>query len=334
MNFITDKLKAWRNTEHNFGYLKTYSQPSWKQEATMKPTLLILAAGMGSRYGGIKQIEPVGLNGETILEYSVFDALQAGFGRVVFVIRRDIQQDFDTHVLPRFSSKISCEYVFQELTDVPTGIPVSPNRKKPWGTAHAMLSARGTIAEPFAVINADDFYGQSAFKVMGNFLAQRNSKEKNYAMVGYQLLKTVSEHGTVSRGICQVDEKHELQGMVEHLKIEKVGNEIISHFADGGKETFSGNTSVSMNFFGFTPAIFSDTETRFREFLKTSGQEEKSEYLIPFVVNSVIKDESKMEVLSSDAQWFGITYKEDRPKVVASIQKLVKQGTYPAKLWE
>ena len=297
----------------------------------MKPTLLILAAGMGSRYGGIKQIEPVGLHGEIILEYSIFDALRAGFGRVVFVIRRDIQEEFDKYLLPRLSSQVHCEYVFQDLTDLPSGFSLPSTRKKPWGTSHAVLSARSKLNEPFAVINADDFYGQNAFQVMGEFLALRKPDDKDYAMVGYQLIKTVSENGTVSRGICRADENHQLQSMVEHTKIEKAGDEIVSHLSDGRKETFSADTAVSMNFFGFTPAIFPDMESGFIDFLKTAG--ETSEYLIPLVVNSIIQDGSTMKVLSSDAEWFGITYKEDRPEVVASIQRLVDQGVYPAKLW-
>ena len=305
-----------------------------KQEHDMKPTLLILAAGMGSRYGGIKQIEPVGLNGEIILEYSIFDALRAGFGRVVFVIRRDIQEDIDKYLLPRLSSQVHCEYVFQDLTDLPSGFSLPPTRKKPWGTAHAMLSARGKLNEPFAVINADDFYGQNAFQVMGEFLALSKPEDRDYAMVGYQLIKTVSENGTVSRGICRADENHQLQSMVEHTKIEKAGDEIVSHLPDGKKEIFSGDTAVSMNFFGFTPAIFPDMESGFIDFLRRSGQKDKSEYLIPLVVNSIIQNGSTMKVLSSDAEWFGITYKEDRPQVVASIQGLVDRGIYPAKLWE
>lgn len=297
----------------------------------MKPVLVILAAGMGSRYGGVKQIEPVGPNGEIILEYSIFDALRAGFGRVVFVIRRDIEEDFTRHVLPLFSSKISCEYVFQEMSDLPAAMPLPPSRKKPWGTAHAVLSVRKNIHEPFAVINADDFYGQDAFQKMADFLARKQTDDRDYSMVGYQLIKTVSENGTVSRGICKIGADQQLQGIVEHKKIEKSGDKIISYFPDGGEELFPAETPVSMNFFGFTPTIFLDMEAGFTDFLKTAS--DSDEYFIPLVVDSVIKKGSRMKVLESDAQWFGITYKEDRPGVVASIQHLVDQGVYPARLW-
>ena len=299
----------------------------------MKPTLLILAAGMGSRYGGTKQLESVGVHGEMILEYSLFDAVRAGFGRAVFVIRRDIQKDFDRDLLPRFSSSIPCEYVFQDITDVPAGISLPRERKKPWGTAHAVLSARKQINEPFAVINADDFYGRDAFQVMSEFLALRKSDNKQYAMVGYQLIKTVSENGTVSRGICQVDKDHLLQGMVEHTKLELVGDDVISHGVDGRTEKYARDTPVSMNFFGFTPAIFSEMEAGFANFLRESGQNEKSEFYIPIIVNTLIQNGTIMKVLNSHAEWFGITYKEDRPAVVASIRELVKEGVYPSRLW-
>ncbi len=300
----------------------------------MKPTLVILAAGMGSRYGGIKQIEPVGVNGEIILEYSIFDAIRAGFGKVVFVIRRDIQDDFDTHVLPRFSSRIPCEYVFQDMTDLPEGFEVPSERKKPWGTSHAVLAARAAIEEPFAVINADDFYGQDAFRVMGEFLASLDPKEERYAMVGYRLNKTVSENGTVSRGICTVDEEGFLTGMEEHTKLEKSASAILSHRDDGSVEKFEGSEPVSMNLFGFTPAILPVMQDLFRDFLKNTGPDLKSEFYIPTVANHVVgSSNSTMKVLRSDAEWFGITYQEDRPQVVESIRQLVKNGVYPQALW-
>jgi hypothetical protein len=304
-------------------------------EEAMKPTLLILAAGMGSRYGGIKQIEPVGVNGEIILEYSIFDAIRAGFGKVVFVIRRDIQADFDEHVLPRFSNHIPCEYVFQDMEDIPRPFSVPADRKKPWGTAHAVLAAREVLAEPFAVINADDFYGQDAYRVMGDFLSKVEPSAPEYAMVGYELIKTVSENGTVSRGICQVDDQGLLRGMEEHTKLEKTPDGVISHRPDGSREAYTGGEPVSMNLFGFTPAILPVMERMFADFLADSGPDEKSEFYIPTVANAAVNDGvSSMKVLRSDAEWFGITYQEDRPGVVASIRRLVDEGQYPAALWK
>lgn len=301
----------------------------------MKPSLLILAAGMGSRYGGVKQIEPVGAAGEIILEYSIHDAIKAGFGRVIFVIRPDIRQDFDEYVLPRFSDHIPCEYVFQDMEDIPGEFSVPSGRRKPWGTAHAVLAARKVISEPFAVINADDFYGQDAFRVMGQYLATLENDRHDYAMVGYQLMKTVSENGTVSRGICEVDSDGLLRGMVEHTKLEKAGDRVISHLSDGSSVQFNGDEPVSMNLFGFTPAILPEMEAMFADFLKSSGPDETSEFYIPTVANRVVDDGvSSMRVLRSSAEWFGITYKEDRPAVVSSIAGLIEQGVYPAKLWD
>lgn len=301
----------------------------------MKPTLLILAAGMGSRYGGIKQIEPVGSNGEIILEYSIFDAIRAGFGKVVFVIRKDIKKDFDRHVLPRFGDKIHCEYVFQEMDDLPGGFEVPEGRSKPWGTAHAVLAARDVLKEPFAVINADDFYGKDAYRVMGDFLASRNTGDREYAMVGYQLMKTVSENGTVSRGICEVDERGYLTGMTEHTKLEKKSDHVLSHLPEGSSERFSGDEPVSMNLFGFTPAVLPRMQEMFAAFLSRSGPDLKSEFYIPTVANDAVHSgEASMKVLPSSAEWFGITYQEDRPDVVRSIQSLVESGEYPARLWD
>ncbi len=300
----------------------------------MKPTLLVLAAGMGSRYGGVKQIEPVGENGEIILEYSVYDAIRAGFGKVVFVIRRDIEKDFNDHVLPRFSAKIPCSYVFQELQDIPDLCEVSTERKKPWGTAHAVYAARHMIKEPFAVINADDFYGRDAFRVIGDFLSSQVVDEHNYCMVAYRLDNTVSENGTVSRGICEVDEEGFLTGMEEHTKIEKRSSSIVSHLPDGSTREFSGDEPVSMNLFGFTPVILPKIETVFAEFLNSNGDDPKAEFYIPTVANRVVAEKgSSMKLLQSDASWFGITYKEDRPGVVAAIRGLVEAGEYPSRLW-
>lgn len=300
----------------------------------MKPTLLVLAAGMGSRYGGVKQIEPVGEKGEIILEYSVFDALRSGFGKVVFVIRKDIEKDFNDHVLPRFSRHIPCSYVFQEMDDIPDLCEVSPDRTKPWGTAHAVYAARHMVKEPFAVINADDFYGRDAFRVMGDFLSGLDRDDSRYCLVAYRLKNTVSENGTVSRGICQVDEKGFLTGMEEHTKLEKRSRDIASHLPDGSIREFTGEELVSMNLFGFTPLILPKIELMFTEFLGEKGDDPKAEFYIPAVANRVVAEEgSSMQVLHSDASWFGITYKEDRPGVVEAIRSLVEAGEYPAGLW-
>jgi NDP-sugar pyrophosphorylase family protein len=300
----------------------------------MKPTLLILAAGMGSRYGGIKQIEPVGVCGEIILEFSVFDAIRAGFGKVVFVIREDIEKDFTEHVLPRFSSRIESDYVFQHMDDLPAGFKLPGDRKKPWGTAHAVLAARSILKEPFAVINADDFYGRDAFRAMGDFLAGCGADEKRYCMVGYSLKNTVSDFGTVSRGICEVDDKGMLTGMEEHTKLEKRADGVMSHLSGGGTRLFTGEEPVSMNMFGFTPAVLPEMQEVFRNFLTENGDNPKAEFYIPTVANKIVADgTATMKVLGSDAVWFGITYQEDRPEVVASIRRLVDAGEYPAGLW-
>ncbi len=299
-----------------------------------KPILLVLAAGMGSRYGGVKQIEPIGPNQAIILEYSVFDAIRAGFGKVIFVIRRDIEKDFVEHVLPRFSSKIEVGYVFQDMTDMPvTGLTLA-ERKKPWGTSHAVYAARAVIDAPFAVINADDFYGSDAFLVAGKQLAASDPSKNDFCMVGYELAKTVSDFGSVSRGLCQVDTQGNLTDVVEHTKISKDAGGIKSLQADGSTVKCSGNETVSMNFFGFTPPIFKAIETQFVDFIKTKGQDPGAEFFIPLVVNSMIHDGSaKLKVLRSNATWFGITYKEDLPDVKAGLRTLIDKGDYPEQLW-
>ncbi|WP_020612614.1 nucleotidyltransferase family protein [Sediminispirochaeta bajacaliforniensis] len=300
----------------------------------MKPSLVILAAGLGSRYGGIKQIEPVGVNDEIILEFSLFDAIRAGFGKAIFVIREEIEKDFTKHVLPRFSSSIPCSFVFQHMDDLPEGFSLPRERKKPWGTAHAVLAARKEIAEPFAVINADDFYGRDAFKVIGDFLSQRANEEDRYCMVGYKLKNTVSEHGTVSRGICETDEKGMLTGMEEHTRLEKLSDGVMSYVPDGRELKFSGEEPVSMNLFGFTPHVLPDMERIFADFLREHIHEPKAEFYIPTVANRVVKElGASMAVLRSDAHWFGITYQEDRPAVVEAIRHLVREGVYPERLW-
>jgi choline kinase len=298
----------------------------------MKPTLLILAAGMGSRFGGLKQVEPVGPNGETILEYSIFDAIRAGFGKVVFVIRESFAENFKNHFEPKLAGKIDIKYVYQETNMLPQGYLLPEGREKPWGTGHAVLISKNAINEPFAVINADDFYGMEAFKTLSKYLATQISSTK-YAMVGYQLDKTLSEFGSVSRGICITDSKNQLTKITETHKIRPENGKIM---CETGTETneLSGNEIVSMNFWGFHPSIFSNIESQFIEFLDKNINQPKSEFYIPFVVFEMIKRELvSVEVLTADSQWFGVTYKEDKPFVCEQIKKLTEKRVYPNNLW-
>ncbi len=300
----------------------------------MKPSLVILAAGIGSRYGGIKQIEPIGKSGEIILEYSLFDAIRAGFGKAVFVIREDIRDDFENYLLPRFEDKIPCECVFQKHDDIPNGFSLPRQRVKPWGTAHAVLAARDVINEPFAVINADDFYGRDGLAVMGKFLSEVDPESRHFAMVGYTLANTVSENGTVSRGICNVNSRGYLTGVEEHSRLEKISGGVISHLPDGFQKQFSGNEVVSMNLFGFTPVILPQMWRMFGEFLSKRIAEDESEFYIPWVANCAINSGgADMRVIKSSARWFGITYKEDLNLVVKNVRDLVDGGEYPASLW-
>ncbi len=301
----------------------------------MKPTLLVLAAGMGSRYGGIKQIEPVGPSQEIILEYSIYDALRSGFDRVVCVIRRDIEADFVQHVVARFKDKIQVDWVFQDMDDLPGNFKTPGDRKKPWGTAHAIRAAREVITTPFAVINADDFYGADAFRAAGLFLEALPLDSQAMCMVGYELGNTVSEHGTVARGICQVNSEGMLTEVVEHTKIEQTPKGIISHLPDGSIVPLTGKEPVSMNFFGFSPRIFQTIETQFQAFLEQNIQNNTSECYIPTVVNELIHTDStaSLKVLTTPSQWFGITYREDRQRVVDSIHGVVESGLYPPNLW-
>lgn len=298
----------------------------------MKPTLLILAAGMGSRYGGLKQIEPVGPNGETILEYSVFDAIRAGFDKVVFVIRESFAEDFKERFESKLAGKIKIEYVFQEINKLPEGFKLPDAREKPWGTGHAVLMAKDVINEPFAAINADDFYGAEAYQVIAEYLTKSVAPEK-YAMIGYQLNNTLSEFGTVSRGICVTDNNNQLTKITETHKIRQEGNRILCE-TENKEVELTGNESVSMNFWGFHPSIFKNIETQFIDFLKDNINQPKSEFYIPFVVFEMIqKGQISVEVLTADSPWFGVTYKEDKPFVIEQIQKLTDRGIYPEKLW-
>ena len=296
-----------------------------------KPTLLILAAGMGSRYGGLKQIDPVGPAGETIIDYSIYDALRAGFGKLVFVIRHDIEQDFKKIIGARFEKRVSVEYVYQELDRLPPGFSVPPGRTKPWGTTHAILLAEDVIREPFAAINADDFYGRQAYQVLARHLT---SGTTDYAMVGFVLRNTLSDHGTVARGVSRVDGNNYLTSIVEMLKIEPDGNGAKDTGADGKTTRLTGDEAVSMNFWGFTPAVFGQLRVQFTAFLKKSGEEQKSECYIPATVGELVTaGRAKVKVLRTNDSWFGVTYREDRPRVVESIRKLIARGDYPEKLW-
>ncbi|MBQ0137515.1 MAG: nucleotidyltransferase [Bacteroidales bacterium] len=299
----------------------------------MKPTLFILAAGMGSRYGGLKQIDGLGPNGETIMDYSVYDALRAGFGKIVFVIRKDFEDDFRKVVLSKYEDKVPCEICFQSLDKVPAGYSYNPERTKPWGTNHAVLMAKDIIKEPFAVINADDFYGKESFKVLADYLQSIEGTQGQYCMIGYRVQNTLSENGTVSRGVCATDEKGYLKDVVERTKIEKKGDKIV-YTEDDVDTEIPLNTPVSMNMWGFTPEYFQYAEDSFKAFLQKNGQELKAEFYIPTLVNDLlVAGKATCKVLDTPSKWFGVTYAEDRPQFILKINELVKQGVYPQKLF-
>jgi hypothetical protein len=293
--------------------------------------LLVLAAGMGSRYGGLKQIDPVGPAGETIIDYSIFDAMRAGFGKLVFVIRKDIEQQFREIVGARFEKRIAVEYVYQELDKLPAPYTLPAGRTKPWGTTHAILMAEGVVKEPFAAINADDFYGQQAYQLIAKHLA---SGTPDYAMAGFVLKNTLSDHGTVARGVSRVDANNYLTHIVELMKIERAGTGAKDTGPDGKITKLTGDEAVSMNFWGFTPALFPQLRVEFEKFLKRAGGEQKSECYIPATVGELVTGgRARCKVLRSSDSWFGVTYREDRPQVVESIRRLIAQGKYPEKLW-
>ncbi len=300
----------------------------------MQLTLLILAAGMGSRYGGLKQLDPMGPNGETVLDYSVYDAIRAGFDKVVFVIRREFEESFKSAVGTKFEHKIEVKYAFQELEDLPRGYTVPEGRQKPWGTAHAVRAARDVIDTPFAVINADDFYGQDAYVQIARYFSEKAEvDELQLCMVGYPLKNTLSEHGSVNRGVCRV-KKGTLTSVEEHLEIHSNSSGRISALtSDEAPVELSSKSLVSMNFWGFTPALFSEIESSFTEFLEAHGQEMKSECYLPDIINTLIHSgKSKCEVIETSSTWFGVTYPDDKPFVQSSIADLVKKGLYPVKL--
>lgn len=299
----------------------------------MRPTLVIMAAGMGSRYGGLKQIDPVGPSGEIVLDYSVYDAIQTGFGKVVFVIRKDIEQPFKDAVGAKYQGQIEVDYAFQELDDLPEGFPVPVEREKPWGTGQAILACREMVAAPFAVINADDFYGRGSFELLSNKLQQFKSDELECCLIGFKLRNTLSEHGSVARGICEIDSEGRLVDIVERLKIEKVGNAARDN-VDGEQVDLTADEIASMNMWGFTPAIFEKLEEYFRIFLKDKIEVPKSEYLIPEVVATLMKSEGmSVEVLETASKWLGVTYSDDKPLVMAGIRDMVDAGDYPESLW-
>lgn len=299
----------------------------------MKPTLLILAAGMGSRFGGLKQVEPVGPNGETILEYSIFDAIRAGFGKVIFVIRESFADDFKNKFESKLKGKIDIEYVYQEIHKLPEGFNLPEGREKPWGTGHAILMAKDVINEPFAAINADDFYGAEAYKVIAEYLRNLTDPKK-YAMVGYQLNNTLSDFGSVSRGICITNPDRQLTKITETHKIRQENQKIFCESGTGETVELTGNEAVSMNFWGFHSSIFQNIENQFIEFLKDNIHLPKSEFYIPFIVfEMILKGLASVDVLAADSPWFGVTYQKDKPFVIEQIQKLTDQGVYPSKLW-
>ena len=301
----------------------------------VKPTLLVLAAGMGSRYGSLKQMDGVGPNNEAIIDYSVYDAIRAGFGKVVFVIRHSFAAEFrEVFNAEHFGGRIEVEYVFQELDYLPEGLTVPEGRQKPWGTNHAVMMAAGAVKEPFAVINADDFYGAEAYRTIGDYLAQLGDSTDRYCMVAYDLDKTLSENGTVSRGVCGVDAAGNLTSMVERTQIERMPDGRIVFHDGGADEQLAEDTPVSMNLFGFTPDYFAHSQAYFRTWFEQNRDNLTAEFYIPTMVNKLIGEGvSELRVLRSTAQWHGVTYKEDKPALMASIERMIEQGKYPRNLW-
>ncbi len=310
----------------------------------MKPTLLVLAAGMGSRYGGLKQMDGLGPNGETIIDYSIYDAVEAGFGKVVYIVREYFREQMEQAVKTKYGN-VKCidgeplqfEFVTQELDKIPSQFTLNPEREKPWGTAHAVLMAKDVINEPFAVINGDDYYGKDSFKILGDWLRAHEGKTGEYALVGFELDNTLSESGSVSRGIGTADESGFLTSVVEHHKIAKAEDGIIygNNNETGETVQLAPKSLCSMNMWGFTPDYFAKSEAIFTKFLEKSINELKAEFYIPFVVDCMIKDGTgKTELLSTTSRWFGVTFKEDRPGVVAKFQEFADKGIYPTPLYK
>ena len=301
---------------------------------TKHPTLLVLAAGMGSRYGSLKQIDRFGPNGETIMDYSIHDAVKAGFRKVVFVIRESIEEEFIKAVINKYKDIVETDYITQELDMLPEGFNVPVDRVKPWGTGHAVMVAAGKINEPFAVINADDFYGYRSFKVMADFLKTKTN-EREYGLVGFRLKNTLSDHGAVARGVCKISDDGFLESVTEHLHILKSSEGIVSTGENNEKTKFEGDELVSMNLMGFTPSVFPYFKRQFKEFLKTKSNTPKSEFLLPDVVNHLVTTgTASVKILPSPEKWFGVTFPEDKPIAIEKIKKLVVEGVYPDNLWE
>ncbi|MBN1558266.1 MAG: nucleotidyltransferase [Lentisphaerae bacterium] len=301
----------------------------------MDKTLVVLAAGIGTRYGGLKQLDPVGPSGEFIPDYAVYDAVRAGFTKVVFVIRPEIQRDFKNLIGARIEPRVETRYVMQEAAALPPGFSVPPERARPWGTGQAVLVCRDAVAEPFAVINADDFYGREAFDTLGRFLDQTAAEPARYAMVGYRLRETLSPHGAVSRGVCRSDAAGRLTSIVERRGVEQAGAEARYREDDGSWRALPGDTLVSMNFWGFKPSLFAHLEAGFAAFLEARGEDPEAEYFVPNVVNALVRDgAASVQVLQTESPWFGVTYPRDKANVVARIRALTARGAYPGALWK
>ena len=298
----------------------------------MKASLLILAAGMGSRYGSLKQMDAFGPNGETIIDYSIYDAIRAGFEKIVFVVRKSFRKEIEAHFRAKLDGRVELVFVEQELDKIPSDITLNPEREKPWGTAHAVMMGAEVINGPFAVINADDYYGASAYTVLMDYFKNLDNQNE-FSVVSYYLKNTLSDHGDVNRGVCYQDDKSYLTKIVETLKISKDGDRIQYPSQDGYVD-LSPDTLVSMNMFGFTTLFFDYAEKYFRSFLEERGQELKSEFFIPFVLDKMINDSvAKVKVLTCDDKWFGVTYKEDKPIVIKKLNTLIEKGVYPTRLW-
>ena len=301
----------------------------------MKPTLFVLAAGMGSRYGGLKQLDGLGPNGETIMDYSVYDAIKAGFGKVVFVIREDFEKDFREKVLSKYAGVVPTEVVFQALDKLPEGYTCPADRTKPWGTNHAVLMGKEAIKEPFAVINADDFYGRDAFRVIAEELQRPHDRKGDYCMVGFRVGNTMTENGSVARGVCQTKEGL-LTSVVERTAISYDNNHNIVFTDENGEvQTLEPNTPVSMNLWGFTPDYFDYSEREFKKFLDRDINTPKAEFFIPLCIDTLINSkEATVKVLDTDSKWFGVTYSADRPGVVEKFAELHREGVYPTPLFK
>lgn len=302
----------------------------------MKPTLLILAAGMGSRYGKLKQMDAFGPNGETIIDYSIYDAINAGFGKIVFIIRDFFKDEFETYFRSKLGDKIQMEFVSQELSNVPDGCTYTPERSKPWGTAHAIWVAKSVIHEPFGVINADDYYGVESFRQLANFLIDsQSSNSQDYAVIAYYLRNTLSDHGTVNRGVCNVGEDGYLKDVKECVKIKRDADNIIRYAEGDVVNVLDENTLVSMNMWGFLPSYFSYCDELFAEFLNNEGNKLTSEFYIPSLIDTLIKrNVLNVSVIDTESDWFGVTYQEDKPFVMNKIKELIDNKIYPNRLWE